>query len=129
VFTTKDGGQLFIGVTSDQQWLRFLEEFNLQKLREDPRLATNGSRVQERSWLIPKLLEAIGALSLDDVSARCERANVLWAPVGKPQDLHSDTHLPCSCLARLPPNIGEHRKGFDARQNGGKCKKAARQVH
>ncbi len=93
VFTTKDGGQLFIGVTSDQQWLRFLEEFNLQKLREDPRLATNGSRLQERSWLIPKLLEAIGALSLDDVSARCERANVSWAPVGKPQDLCSDTHL------------------------------------
>src|SRR6202000_3174766 len=32
VFTTKDGGQLFIGVPSDQQWLRFLEEFNLQNV-------------------------------------------------------------------------------------------------
>jgi len=37
VFTTKDGGQPFIGVSSDQQWLRFLEELNLQKLREDRR--------------------------------------------------------------------------------------------
>jgi crotonobetainyl-CoA:carnitine CoA-transferase CaiB-like acyl-CoA transferase len=93
VFATKDDGQLFIGVTSDQQWLRFLEEFDLQKLAEDPRLATNGSRVQERSWLIPKLQEAIGALSLEDVSARCERANISWAPVGKPQDLFTDVHL------------------------------------
>ena len=27
------------------------------------------------------------------MSAQCERGNVSWAPVGKPQDLHSDTHL------------------------------------
>jgi len=93
VFTTKDGGQLFIGVTSDQQWLRFIEEFNLTRLGEDPRLATNGSRVQERSWLIPILQETIGALTLEDVSARCERANISWAPVGKPQDLFTDAHL------------------------------------
>ena len=36
-----DGGQLFIGVTSDQQWARFVEEFGLQELAADPRLATN----------------------------------------------------------------------------------------
>jgi crotonobetainyl-CoA:carnitine CoA-transferase CaiB-like acyl-CoA transferase len=43
--------------------------------------------------LIPRLQEAIGALSLEDVSARCERANISWAPVGKPQDLYTDAHL------------------------------------
>src|SRR5580698_10944297 len=93
VFTAKDGGELFIGVTSDQQWVRFLKEFGLQALGEDPRLATNESRVLERPWLIPRLQEAIGALSLEDVSARCERANISWAPVGKPQDLYTDAHL------------------------------------
>jgi crotonobetainyl-CoA:carnitine CoA-transferase CaiB-like acyl-CoA transferase len=93
VFTTQDGGQLFIGVTSDQQWQRFLDEFGLQELGQDPRLATNGSRVQERSWLIPKLQEAIGALPLEIVSANCERANISWAPVGKPADLYTDAHL------------------------------------
>ncbi|HJZ22205.1 MAG TPA: CaiB/BaiF CoA-transferase family protein, partial [Bradyrhizobium sp.] len=87
VFSTQDGGQLFIGVTSDQQWRRFLEEFGLQALGEDPRLATNASRVQERAWLIPALQQAIGVLPLDEVSANCERANISWAPVGKPADL------------------------------------------
>ena len=29
VFDTADGEQLFIGVTSDQQWARFVEEFGL----------------------------------------------------------------------------------------------------
>ena len=93
VFTTRDGGQLFIGVTSDQQWQRFLEEFGLQALGEDPRLATNASRVHERAWLIPALQQAIGALPLEEVSANCERANISWAPVGKPADLYTDAHL------------------------------------
>ena len=53
VFDTSGGGQLFIGVTSDQQWARFVEEFGLQELAADPRLATNVMRLAERSWLIP----------------------------------------------------------------------------
>ena len=43
VFTTAGGGQLFIGVTSDQQWVRFIEAFGLPELAADPRLATNVS--------------------------------------------------------------------------------------
>src|SRR5215469_16472347 len=44
VFKTASDGQLFIGVTSDQQWVRFVEEFGLQSLAADPRLATNAMR-------------------------------------------------------------------------------------
>jgi crotonobetainyl-CoA:carnitine CoA-transferase CaiB-like acyl-CoA transferase len=44
VFDTGDGEQLFIGVTSDQQWARFTEAFALATLAADPRLATNSSR-------------------------------------------------------------------------------------
>jgi crotonobetainyl-CoA:carnitine CoA-transferase CaiB-like acyl-CoA transferase len=107
VFSTRDGGQLFIGVTSDQQWRRFLEEFGLQALGEDPRLATNASRVQERAWLIPALQQVIGALPLDEVSANCERANISWAPVGKPADLYSDMHLLAGGLLDvLVPQLG-----------------------
>src|SRR5215831_19732433 len=50
VFQTAGGGQLFIGVTSDQQWARFVEEFGLQQLAADPRLATNVMRLAERAW-------------------------------------------------------------------------------
>src|SRR5580693_1119502 len=107
VFSTQDGGQLFIGVTSDKHWRRFLEEFGLQALGEDPRLATNASRVQERAWLIPALQQVIGALPLDEVSANCERANISWAPVGKPADLYTDAHLLAGGLLDvLVPQIG-----------------------
>jgi crotonobetainyl-CoA:carnitine CoA-transferase CaiB-like acyl-CoA transferase len=93
VFPTANDGQLFIGVTSDQQWARFVEEFTLYELGADPRLATNVMRVQERAWLIPALKEVIARFPQDEVAARCERANVSWAEVGKPGDLFTDPHL------------------------------------
>ena len=93
VFQTAGRGQLFIGVTSDQQWTRFVEEFGLQELAADPRLATNVTRLAERAWLIPALQEVLAALPKDEIARRCERCNVSWAPVGQPGDLFTDPHL------------------------------------
>ena len=91
VFPTSDG-QLFIGVTSDQQWARFTEEFGLQALAADPRLATNVMRVTERGWLVPELKTVVAQLPTAEVAARLERCGVSWAPVGKPGDLFEDAH-------------------------------------
>jgi crotonobetainyl-CoA:carnitine CoA-transferase CaiB-like acyl-CoA transferase len=93
VFNTADGDQLFIGVTSDQQWARFTEVFGLAELAADPRLATNQSRTHERSWLIPDLREIIGKYPKAELRERCATAQVSWAPVGKPGDLFTDPHL------------------------------------
>jgi crotonobetainyl-CoA:carnitine CoA-transferase CaiB-like acyl-CoA transferase len=93
VFKTSDNGQLFIGVTSDQQWARFVEEFSFQELAADPRLATNFMRLQERAWLIPALQGVLAKIPQTEVEARCERANVSWAKVGQPGDLFTDPHL------------------------------------
>lgn len=93
VFGTADGEQLFIGVTSDPQWRRFVAEFGLDDLGNDPRLATNGMRVKEREWLIPALEAVIATMPTQEAKERCERANISWAPVGKPADLFTDPHL------------------------------------
>jgi crotonobetainyl-CoA:carnitine CoA-transferase CaiB-like acyl-CoA transferase len=93
VFETAGDGQLFIGVTSDQQWARFVEAFGLQALAADPRLATNLMRLKEREWLIPALKEVVAKLPREKVAARCEQAAVSWAPVGQPGDLFTDAHL------------------------------------
>ena len=93
VFQTAGDGQLFIGVTSDPQWTRFVAEFGLQELAADPRLATNVMRLAERSWLLPALQEILGKLPQQEVEQRCERANVSWAPVGRPDHLFTDPHL------------------------------------
>jgi crotonobetainyl-CoA:carnitine CoA-transferase CaiB-like acyl-CoA transferase len=39
------------------------------------------------------LQDVLGKLPQDQVAARCERANVSWAPVGQPKDLFDDPHL------------------------------------
>ena len=93
VFATAEDGQLFVGVTSDGQWARFCEAFGLTALGADPRLATNALRAAARPWLIPALQEALAALPQAEVEARCERAGISWAPVGRPADLFADPHL------------------------------------
>jgi crotonobetainyl-CoA:carnitine CoA-transferase CaiB-like acyl-CoA transferase len=93
VFPTAGDGQLFIGVTSDQQWNRFVAEFDLHELAADPRLASNLMRVQERAWLIPALKSVIARYPQQEVQARCERAEVSCSPVAKPADLFTDAHL------------------------------------
>ncbi|MDG1274274.1 MAG: CaiB/BaiF CoA-transferase family protein [Alphaproteobacteria bacterium] len=93
VFNTKGGGQLFIGVTSDQQWKRFVAEFGLEELASDPRLETNVTRLGEREWLLPALQEVLLQYSQKELESRCEHSNISWAPVGQPKDLFEDPHL------------------------------------
>ena len=93
VFPTAGEGELFIGVTSDQQWTRFIEAFGLRHLADDPRLATNVLRTEQKDWLIPAIKAVTAGIARDEVAARCERANVSWAPVGNPGDLFTDPHL------------------------------------
>jgi crotonobetainyl-CoA:carnitine CoA-transferase CaiB-like acyl-CoA transferase len=96
VFDTAGGGQLFIGVTSDQQWLRFTQGFGLEAMAADPRVATNALRAGARPWLIPALQEVFLQHDQDEVARRCEAAGISWAPVGKPADLFEDPHLAAS---------------------------------
>jgi crotonobetainyl-CoA:carnitine CoA-transferase CaiB-like acyl-CoA transferase len=93
VFNTAGDEQLFIGVTSDQQWNRFVGEFGLQDLAADPRMATNVTRLAERSWLVPALQAVLEKIPRAEIEARCERCNVSWAPVAQPGDLFTDPHL------------------------------------
>ena len=93
VFNTAGDGQLFIGVTSDQQWNRFVEEFGLQDLAADPRMATNVLRLAEREWLIPALQDVLMRIPQKEIEERCERCNVSWAPVAQPGDMFDDPHL------------------------------------
>ncbi|MFY0613327.1 MAG: CoA transferase [Hyphomicrobiaceae bacterium] len=93
VFSSADDGALFIGVTSDQQWQRFADVFELVDLASDERLETNQMRIEARSWLLPRLHEELKKYDLSELMARCGKANVSWAPVGRPEDLFADAHL------------------------------------
>lgn len=121
-FVTRDGEQVFIGVTSDKQWQRFCQEFARPDLRDDSRLATNEARVTARDWLLPELERMLVALPTDEVLRRCAAAELPFAPVARPEDLFDDPHLQASsglldtilpggeqiALPRQPLAIGKH---------------------
>lgn len=137
-FNTCDNELVFIGVTSDKQWVRFCESFEMHDLLADERLATNNGRIDQREWLIPNLTDRIAKYSKADVLKRCEVADLPFSPIAKPEDLftdeqliqgHSllDTVLPNGDVTQLPrlpllledagseleinpPKIGEHSK-------------------
>ena len=95
IFQTKDG-QLFVGVVTDTQWEIFCREFNEPELAADARLKTNGMRVKERSWLIPRLGEIMQRYTKQELAAHLERIGLPFAPIAKPWDLLDDAHLKAS---------------------------------
>jgi len=63
------------------------------ELAADARLESNGARVRERTWLIPRLGEAMKRFSKAELETKLERIGLPFAPIAKPWDLLSDPHL------------------------------------
>jgi len=96
IFDTRGGGRLFVGVVTDTQWEVFCREFQAQDLAGDARLRSNGQRVKERAWLVPRINEITKKLSQDELAAKLEAIGLPFAPIAKPWDLLDDPHLNAS---------------------------------
>ncbi len=100
IFETADTGtenaRLFVGVVTDTQWEIFCREFGLADLAADPRLRSNGERVKERSWLLPRLAEVLKKYTKADLAVKLETIGLPFAPISKPWDLLEDPHLKAS---------------------------------
>src|SRR5262245_2361132 len=96
IFDTAGGGRLFVGVVTDTQWEVFCREFQMVDLGKDQRLKTNGMRVKERSWLIPRINEITRKHSADALATKLEAIGMPFAPIAKPWDLLDDPHLKAS---------------------------------
>ncbi len=100
IFETADAGsenaRLFVGVVTDTQWEIFCREFGLADLAADTRLRSNGERVQERSWLLPRLMQELKKYTKADLAAKLEAIGLPFAPISKPWDLLDDPHLKAS---------------------------------
>lgn len=92
-FETEDGQRLFLGVTSDQQWQRFCQVFAQEGWLADERLATNNGRVALRDEFMPQLQSLFATMTLAEALARCEEAQLSFAPVARPEDLFDDPQL------------------------------------
>ncbi len=92
-FETADGGRVFVGVTSDQQWHRFCDLFERPDWLADERLQTNNGRIAQRDWFLPQVESLMAGLTQSDIVARCEAANLPFSPIAHPEDLFDDPQL------------------------------------
>ena len=93
IFDTVDDQQLFVGVVSDAQWLRFCREF---KFNAAPELATNADRVAARATLLPLIRTLFGSMTQAELIARLETTGLPFAPIIRPDELFDDLHLVAS---------------------------------
>jgi crotonobetainyl-CoA:carnitine CoA-transferase CaiB-like acyl-CoA transferase len=93
LFKTADDEMVFIGVTSERHWQRMCETFGFVDWADDPRLAGNQGRIDQRDWFLPELQNRLGKLKKAEMMARAERAGIPFASVARPQDLFEDPHL------------------------------------
>ncbi len=92
-FESAEGKPIFIGVVTDTQWLRFCEVFERPDLLADERLQSNGGRVEQRDWLVGAIAEMCRGIATDVLLAMCDKAQLAFGPVNKPEDLLDDPHL------------------------------------
>jgi len=95
-FAIADGRQVFVGITSDQQWQRFCAELGRDDLAGDPAYATNNDRIAARPRLIPVLHEAFAGMTMEQATAACEKSRIPFAAIARPEDLFEDPHLTAS---------------------------------
>jgi crotonobetainyl-CoA:carnitine CoA-transferase CaiB-like acyl-CoA transferase len=93
VFETADDLQVFIGVVTDTQWRAFCAAFKLDDLAADRSLDTNSQRVGARDRVMPKLRALVKGLTRADVSRVCERVNLPFAPILRPDELFDDAQM------------------------------------
>jgi len=93
VFTANDEAQAFIAITSDNHWQRFCSVFDFKEWMTDERLSSNAKRCDARGWMLPRVVERLKALPIEEILEKCETANVPYARVGRPDQLSTDPHL------------------------------------
>jgi crotonobetainyl-CoA:carnitine CoA-transferase CaiB-like acyl-CoA transferase len=140
IFKTREGGEIFIGITSDKQWKAFGEAFGRPDLGNDPRVQTNNDRILQRDWLIPELKKVFGSKSKEEIIRICEKAGIPFAPIAHPEDLFEDPQLneggglvevPLpqggrTKLPRIPVRVGAH--AFGLRSNAPKVGEGGREL-
>ena len=93
VFDTADDLQIFVGVVTDTQWRIFCKTFNLADFATDRSLDTNTQRVAARDRVMPRLRALFKSLSRDEAARACEKANLPFAPITRPDELFHDPQL------------------------------------
>ena len=106
-----DDRHLMVAVGNDALWRRFAPVLGLDHLVNDPRFATNPSRVEHRDQLLPVIEAALATRSADDWAKLLAAAGVPAAPINTvDQALQHPQVLARGMVAELDhPTVGRLR--------------------
>ncbi|VVN33252.1 Acetyl-CoA:oxalate CoA-transferase [Pseudomonas fluorescens] len=127
-FPTGGGGTIMLGLQNEREWALFCEKVLLdQPLATDPRFSANFKRSENREALRQIIVDGFAALSVDEVVARLEDAQIANARVNdmqgvwehpqlKARDRWREVDSPCGKLpSLLPPG---QNSAFTPRMDG-----------
>ncbi len=96
-------GHLLLAVGNDGQWRRFCAAAGVSPWAEDPRFATNPSRVAHRETLVPSLRDLFRKRTVADWLRLCAEADVPAGPVNTLDRVFSDPQaLARGMLVEMP---------------------------
>ena len=93
IFETADEEEIFVGIVSDTQWVKFCEAFGFEEFAGDESLAANNGRVEVRDRLLPVIRAHFKSLSKQALMEQLESTGLPFAPIARPHDLFDDPHL------------------------------------
>jgi len=92
VFATADG-HMILAVANDGQFRRFCRAAGREALADDPRFATNSSRVVHRESLLPIVREIMATRSRREWQVLLESADVACGPINDFRDVFDDPQV------------------------------------
>jgi len=93
IFETSDGQRLFIGATTETNWVAFCREFGFDEFLDDPELQTVTDRIEARSRTLPIIAAKLKQQSIDVLEKRIEAIGLPFARINTPVDLYDDPHV------------------------------------
>ena len=111
VYRTSDGRWASIAASTQSIFLRLAKALELGDLPADPRFATNPARVANRDAIDARVSAAIGQLSLAQLRARLEAAQVGFSAINDIADVFADPQMIAreAIVKVADPELGEVR--------------------
>jgi crotonobetainyl-CoA:carnitine CoA-transferase CaiB-like acyl-CoA transferase len=97
-FCLRDGVKMFIGIMNEKQWNAFCISFGLDSVRTDPRFITNEKRLEHKRELMAILNDLFITMTRDQIIAKLEESDILFAELNSPDKLVNHYHLSAKLL-------------------------------
>jgi len=94
LFKVGDGGMVMMGVQNEREWVKFCSDVLVRpEVASDARFASNKLRTDNRVALEAIIVEALAALTVPELEARLEAAQIACSRVNAPGDLWSHPQM------------------------------------